>query len=53
MKYSASEVSQMKEQVRNLKSLLDAARRSGDQNRVREIENQIRGLEASISGKYN
>ena len=50
MKYSKAEVPVMKEKVRNLRALLAVEK---DPRRRVEIENQIRGLEASISGAYN
>ncbi len=50
MKYTAADIKRMKEQVKNLKSLLAE---ETDAKRKKEITNQIRGLENSISGKFN
>jgi archaellum component FlaC len=50
MKYSNAEVQEMKEKVRNLKALL--AEEKNAQRRT-EIQNQINGLEANISGAHN
>lgn len=50
MKYSKAEVEAMKEKVRDLKSLLADEK---NPRRREEIQNQISGSEASISGAYN
>jgi len=50
MKYTKAEVEAMKEKVRNLTALLAEEK---DPRRRQEIQNQINGLKASISGAYN
>lgn len=50
MKYSAKEIAALKEKVRNLQAILAGEKNEG---RRRSLENEIRGLEATISGAYN
>jgi hypothetical protein len=50
VKYSKAEVEAMKEKVRNLKAMLSETK---DANQRQKLENEIRGLEISISGSGN
>ena len=50
VKYSKAEVEGMKEKVRNLKAMLAETK---DANQRQKLENEIRGLEISISGSGN
>ncbi len=50
MKYSKAQVEDMKEKVRNLKAMLAETK---DANQCQKLENEIRGLEISISGSGN
>jgi uncharacterized membrane protein (DUF106 family) len=53
MKYSAADIARMKEEVRNLRALLAEAKNRGDGKEIRRLENEINGLENSITGRYN
>ncbi len=49
-RYSSADIARMREEIRNLRSIL--AHETNSQRR-QSIQNQIRGLENSISGRYN
>lgn len=49
-KYTPADIERMKEKVRDLRTVLTNTK---DPKRRDEIENEIRGLENNISGRYN
>lgn len=53
MKYSAKEVAKMKADRDRLKQLVREAEQRGDHRAAEGLRNEIRGLENSISGRYN
>jgi hypothetical protein len=53
MNYSKAEVEVMKARLRNLYVLLEDAKKNQSAQRVEALENEINGLENSISGRYN
>mgnify|MGYP001950175460 CR=1 FL=1 len=53
MKYTAAEVARMKGELARKKTLLRLAEQRSDKREIQNLRNEIRGLEASISGSAN
>ena len=53
MKYTEADLIRMKRELARKKTLLRLAEQRSDKREIQGLRNEIRGLEASISGKAN